>query len=145
MSLLDTFQQQIHEFIDAYTQRISNKYSIPTNELKKLLNGEVKSNKPIEIKTHEELLKMTVSEMKELCHSLGLKRPSTKPKLMNELETYYATLPKEDEKKSVEFEEDTIVIKDREVVLDDDDSDISFDESFILDDNENEDDYMEDS
>jgi hypothetical protein len=146
MSLLDAFHSQIETLIDDYTQRISQKYHIPSPDLKKLLVSQTTTN-VVERKTTEELLKMTVSEMKELCSKFGLKRPSTKTKLMNELETYYNTLESKTCSKSLPSE-DTIVIKDREMIssnIDDDDSDVSFDESFILDDNENDDDLMDDS
>lgn len=109
--------------------------------------------------------------MKKLCSSLGLRKPSTKPKLISELTSYYHTPPENGQPKSEDFTTTTtavkavtihslrgqdrnklvtvdtdpgngrILIKDKDpqttttTLMDNNntDSDVSFDENFILD------------
>lgn len=120
-----------------YIQLVSKKYGIPEEDLINISN----ETKP-EV---QDFSKMTVSQLKKICTSLGLKKQSTKPKLIQTLEDHYRQHPAmiSSNPPTIENNDDNIIIiQDKKKVVpteeedDIDDSDTSFDDTFILDDDD---------
>lgn len=137
--------KKVDEMISKYIQKISDKYKIPLHELHEILfeHEEEDENMTVEENINKiDYSKMTVSELKKLCTTLGLKKQSTKTKLLETIQEYYdknKTITKSVPNNS-QVNNDMLVLKDK-VVTADEEEDLpdnisdssSFDDTFILD------------
>lgn len=124
-----------------YIQLISKRYGIPEEELINLEKEEQANDNT------KDFSKMTVSELKKLCTSLGLRKQSTKPKLIQILQDHYhGHDPRSAPTPPIES---VIILQDKKsTTIDEDDdmngSDTSFDDTFILDDDDSDQEMMDD-
>lgn len=122
-----------------YIQLVSKKYGIPEEDLKNISN-----EKTQEVPEIKDFSKLTVAELKKICTSLGLRKQSTKPKLLQILEDHYRQQPTipSNPPTTITESDNIIIIEDKKKTIlaeeeeDIDESDTSFDDTFILDDDD---------
>lgn len=138
-SVLDKISSTNEAILLEYIQLISKRYGIPEEELINIQKEEEANDNT------KEISKMTVSELKKLCTSLGLRKQSTKPKLIQILQDHYRG--HDPRCAPVPLVESVIIIQDKKSTTtldeDDDDSDTSFDDTFILDDDDSDQEMMD--
>jgi hypothetical protein len=149
------------ELLSGYMKIVATKYGIPLKELQELSIPGYDENRGGVGKTHvmDDYSKMTVSDLKKVCSTLGIKKQSTKAKLLQAIQEYHqstTTSSVENVKSSNSVhlnpiaDEDVLIIQDKKkqvgVVftgedVEDNGSEMSssFDDSFILDDDDDDD------
>mgnify|MGYP002783565935 CR=1 FL=1 len=139
--IMDANQRIFYEYIDL----VSKKYKVPVEELKALLNEDNKEQDP---QMTSNLSEKTVAELKTICASLGIKKHSTKTKLIDAIEDYYkSTTSSSSNQNKLEDSADVIILRDKktnaveDLGFDDDQSTASsFDDTYILDDDDDDND-----
>jgi signal recognition particle subunit SEC65 len=148
------------EVLSAYMKTVATKYGISLKELQELAVPGYDSQVTQQARIMEDYSKMTVSELKKVCATLGIKKQSTKAKLLEAIQEYHqSTTSSASPVENVRLvnpapiiaDEDVLIIQDKKKQagiifttgdeIEDNASEMSssFDDSFILDDDDDDD------